>query len=113
MDQIFKMGWLSPEGELIECGSYEHVSVARNIAYQRGYSQIDANGKKINPDDQLMQNGWAYIGVSDLDQELRIGWNNWLTNSQKQFLKPYFENEVEWRPINQIAKYRWEQENRI
>ena len=31
MTDDLKLGWLSPEGELVECRHFDHLSVARDI----------------------------------------------------------------------------------
>ena len=34
----FKLGWLSPDGELVECNSFDHISSASEICDKLGYS---------------------------------------------------------------------------
>ena len=99
-----KFGWLSPAGELWECCSYDHCSTARKIVDKYGYATIQHRCA----DDCLMANGWAYIGTSEFDYEYRIGWKNFLTDYQKNFLRPYFEDPT--TPVNLIARQRWESE---
>lgn len=99
-----KIGWLSPSGELVECCSYDHIAAAKEIADTRGMAAA------WHPDDALMGAGWAYIGLSSFGtRELRIGWGKFLTDYQKNFLKPYFENE--FIPVNGVAMMRWAEEN--
>ena len=33
-----KLGWLSPDGELVECNSFDHISSASEICDKLGYS---------------------------------------------------------------------------
>ena len=99
-----KTGWLSPIGDLFECDTYTHCRTAREIVYKFGY----AWGEYKSADNCLMAKGWAYIGISEFDYEWRIGWGKFLTEYQKNFLKSYFEDTQ--RPVNIIAKARWESE---
>ena len=113
-----KLGWLSPSGEFIECGYWEHLAIAHELV-EKYYTttivtpnivSIPSNTKITPDDDLLLENGWVYIGISSFGtRELRIGWKKFLTEHQKYFLKPYFEQtEID---INSVAKLRWDEEN--
>lgn len=94
-------------GDLVECTSYDHVATAEGIVKKIGLSLPE----KRHSDDALMEAGWAYIGVSSLGlPEWRIGWKHFLTDYQKNFLKQYFDDPK--RPVNEMARYRWAEENR-
>lgn len=100
-----KTGWLAPDGSFFPCYSYDHAEEAREIVTKLGYSTIEYP----HADDNLMAHGWCYIGISSFFcHEWRIGWNKFLTDLQKNFLKPYFESDL---PVNDFAKMRWEREN--
>lgn len=104
-----KIGWLSPDGSFFECDAYGHTEEAREIVDKFGYSNINLEGRYMQEDDNLMSHGWCYIGMSDfMCNEWRICWNKFLTENQKQFLNPYFENDD--LSINKLSIWRWEQE---
>ena len=104
MKEELKTGWLSPSGDFWECPCYEHICTAVEIVSKFNYMQI---GKSA--DDILYCNGWAHIGISTFGpNEWRISWKNFLTDYQKNFLKPYFED---YYPVNSISLYRWKTEN--
>ena len=104
-----KQGWLSPLGELYECGSYDHIDAADKIMRIYKYSNITPHtGFSAASDDILRSNGWVYIGISSWGcHEWRIGWKNFLTESQKAFLKPYFDDTL---PVNEFAAIRYKEE---
>lgn len=86
-----KTGWLSPDGDMISCGSYDHIKTAHDLVQQCRYKTF-FNDKNHPDDDTLMHYGWAYIGKSELDSNYRIGWSGYLTDAQKNVLRPYFED---------------------
>lgn len=101
-------GWLAPDGSFFECCSYDHVSTARELVDKFGYPDI-VDLQRIPADDNLMNHGWCYIGISSfLSHEWRVGWNKFLTENQKRFLKPYFEESD--LPVNEFAVMRWKRE---
>ena len=108
MDNEYKLGWLSPLGEFISCGAYEHISVAEGVCNRLNFSPMDDNFSIKASDDILMNHGWAYIGISELDHDYRIGGNKHLTDYQKNFLKKYFESDI--IRVNSIARIRWDRE---
>lgn len=94
-------GWLAPNGTFIKCGVYEHISTAYKIL------GVDYTSR---PDEKLHDAGYAEITISQLGvKEWRVYWKNFLTEEQKNFLKPYFEDET--RAMAYVSKYRWDQEN--
>jgi len=106
---MLKTGWLSPDGELYECSSYDHVSTAHEIIDRFNIAcGLDDKLRTIPDDDILLQHGWVYIGISCfLCHEWRIGWTKFLTEYQKEFLRPYFEDEIK---VNSLAVDRWNTE---
>lgn len=98
-----KTGWLSPSGDFYPCAVYEHLSLARKIL---------KNEYENRPDEKLHDRGFAEITISQLGtKEWRVYWKNFLTEQQKNFLKPYFEDDV--FPMGSIVRTRWERENDI
>ena len=94
-------GWLSPNGTFTQCGVYEHISTAYQLL------SVDYTSR---PDEKLHDAGYAEITVSQLGvKEWRVYWKNFLTEEQKNFLKPYFEDET--RPMALRSKIRWDMEN--
>ena len=84
-------GWLSPNGELYKCGTYEHnatadeICVNMNIEYEKTW-----RGR----DEALYALGWCKLAISSLgDKEYWVHWERPLTAYQRYFLKDYFENE--------------------
>lgn len=49
-------GWLSPDGEFIECGPRDHVNEADEIAEKLGIFDLTRSS-----DDVLLDNGWIRI----------------------------------------------------
>lgn len=98
-------GWLAPDGSFSPCSSYDHCEEAMRLVGRLGYPTIE----HPHADDNLMAHGWVYTGISCfLCHEWRIGWNKFLTEPQKQFLKPYFEESD--LPVNEFSVMRWGRE---
>ena len=98
-----KTGWISPNGTFYPCRVYEHFECARVILKDRTANR---------PDEKLHDLGYAEITISQLGvKEWRVYWKNFLTDEQKNILKPYFEDE--FMPMAYVTKMRWEQENKI
>lgn len=98
-----KTGWLFPNGDFYPCGTFEHISCAGKIIGDDSYAR---------PDEILHNCGFAEITVSNEGaKEWRVYWKDFLTVAQKIFLKPYFEDDT--LPMENAARLRWEQENRI
>ena len=94
-------GWLAPNGTFYACRVYEHISLAREILK-------DDNANRA--DEKLHDWGFAEITISQLGiKEWRVYWKNFLTDEQKNFLKPYFEDDK--FPMGYVSKMRWDQEN--
>ena len=86
-----KLGWISPDGDFIECHSYDHIATATELCKKFGYK---ADILERVPDDTLlMRHGWAYVGISELDHNYRVGWSKFLTEPQKNVLKEYLESD--------------------
>ena len=74
----FKLGWLSPDGELVDCKSFDHISSASEICDKLGYSYTNARGN--TPDDVLLAHGWLHLTFSLL-----------LTEAQRAYIRPFKE----------------------
>lgn len=84
------LGWLSPEGELICCNAYDHVSKAESIVEELG---IDTH-LVAHKDELLLRKGWAKISLSWYgDHGYNILWYKFLTGKQKAVIKPYIDGE--------------------
>lgn len=104
MEQL-KTGWLAPDGTFIYCKTQDHFYMANEIAEKYGYLQPLG----ISVDDLIMNYGWVHISISTfLSHEWHIWWNKPLTEYQKNFLRPYFEeSEI---PVSIGAQACWERE---
>lgn len=89
----FKLGWLSPDGELVECNSFDHIAAASEICDKLSYSYTNARGNA--PDDVLLAHGWLHLTYSLLDHEYRIYYAYFnhvrLTEAQKAYIRPFKE----------------------
>lgn len=93
-------GWLAPSGILYECEIYEHHYLAAEIVE-------DFHSTK-SAEDILLESGWAQITKSVIFQEYVIYWNNFLTDYQKNFLKPFFDNDT--IKISKTCRLEFEEE---
>lgn len=84
------IGWLSPGGEIIKCDPMLHYWWAEKLMEKYNYSW---NGE-MHADEALTNNGWVHITISAWTHEYMVFWKvgGHLTQLQKDFLKPYFEN---------------------
>ena len=83
-------GWLAPSGLLYECEIYEHYYLASKIIHDFNYSFNSTE----SDEDLLLECGWARITRSLMSGEYVIYWDNFLTDYQKNCLKPYFEDNT-------------------
>lgn len=100
----FSTGWLSPDGSFVQCGTYEHLAIAKSLV-----DKYYPNDPNTHNDDILYNNGWVHITISQLDHAYRIGWSKYLTEYQKQFLKRYFESDI--IVISKFDIIKWRLEN--
>lgn len=98
---MLETGWLSPNGTFTQCNVYDHIGTAYKLL------GVDYTSR---PDEKLHDAGYAEITISQLGvKEWRVYWKNFLTDEQKNFLKPYFEDEN--RGMAYVSKMRWDKEN--
>lgn len=102
----YETGWLAPDGTFFQCDVMDHIAVADELVEKFGYHDINCRN-----DDILMNHGWVHISISFFCHEFRIYWDKHLTELQKSFLKPYFEQD--YMPIPAITKDEWEDENKF
>ena len=96
-------GWLAPNGDFYPCAVFDHVWVAEDIVDKLYVITND----RYHPDDVLLSAGWVQITRSLLGtKEQNIFWEKFLTEYQKQFLRPYFEENDEL--ISSVSKMKWE-----
>lgn len=105
MEYEHKIGWLDPTGTMIECGHSDHIATARTLVDLYHYQNPD----HLPEDDVLLKHGWVHVTMSLLgNREWCIWWENRLTDYQKNYLRPYFE-ESEIQPFfGSLCK--WESE---
>ena len=85
------IGWLSPTGEMVKCDTFEHITVAFDLA-----NKYNFNYRDFKPDEALIKNQWIHITRSlilDHDYHVYYKLSKGPTVEQIHFLKPYFENE--------------------
>lgn len=94
-------GWLSPNGDFYPCRVYEHISLAREILKDKTANRAD---------EKLNDCGFVSITISQLGvKKWRIYWKHFLTEQQKNFLKPYFEDSS--LSVDGCSNVRWSKEN--
>ena len=99
------MGWLDPTGTFFECEWGVHLHIANELVKIYNYQ----NPNNLPNDDLLLSNGWVHITISIIgNREWSIFWEKRLTDYQKNFLKPYFEESD--IPPNFGSIYKWESE---
>ena len=99
---MIEMGWLSPEGELIEAGYMDHISIADKIVEQRYLTLYLEDGA---PDGWLIDHGWVHISrLIMFEHKYIIMWyfHGHLTQAQKDWLKPRVEQN--WNLIENYCK---------
>ncbi len=105
-----KTGWLSPAGEFTRAAYFDHISVATTIDDDLNLPDCDPKtGRRLQPDEKLINAGYVLIGRSMISHGWRIEWSLYhtLTPEQRQFLAPYFEDRDH---IESWALMRWEDE---
>jgi hypothetical protein len=96
-------GWLAPNGDFYPCAVFDHIGIAEDIISKLNVTMND----RYHPDDVLLSAGWVQITRSLLGiKEQNIFWEKFLTEYQKQFLLPYFEENDE--PLSSTSKMKWE-----
>lgn len=95
-------GWVDPAGCFYPCNTYEHYDLAVELV-ARIYPEIMDDKFE---DTILLDHGWVQITRSQIGQKTQnIYWDKFLSESQKQFLHPYFEDNDE--PISSVSRMKW------
>ncbi len=98
---MIRCGWLSSSGQFIQCEPYEHIAVAQKL--------VNDKVPYFVADDYLLDHGWVKIyRESFFGHKWHIYWKGFLSNDQKSFLRPIFDN-----PENDICVFCrdcWEDE---
>lgn len=82
---VIECGWLSSSGEFIPCEPYEHLAVAQEL--------VDDKVPYSVADDYLLDHEWVKIyRESYCGHKWRVNWKGFLSESQKLFLRPIFED---------------------
>ena len=92
----YPLGWLSPDGQLFECGYTKHFETAEEIVKTLTTEKI------FLPDEYLLGHGWVHlteISVINLTEMFITGYgwailfpySDKLSIDQHNFLKPYVE----------------------
>lgn len=83
-------GWLAPNGTLYNCDICDHFYLASKIVkiFDYNFNSTESN------EDLLLKHGWVRITRSLMSGEYVIYWDNFLTEYQKNYLKPYFEDDT-------------------
>ena len=98
-------GWLDTTGDFYPCEVFDHIEEARGIVNDLGL----VSRTKRHADEILLEYGWVQITRSLIGiKEQNIFWDRFLTEYQKNFLRPYFEENDE--PVSWAAQKRWEYE---
>lgn len=84
----YPLGWLSPDGQLFECGYTEHLEAAEEIVKTLTTEKISL------PDEYLLGHGWVHLTemfMIDYGWAILFPYSNRLSIDQHNFLKPYVE----------------------
>lgn len=100
-------GWLAPNGDFYPCDTYDHSDVATSLVRQLNLPI----GWKYHEDEVLLESGWVKISRSAVGvKEQKVYWDNFLTDYQKNFLRPYFEeNDI---PMCGVCQTKWDKEDK-
>lgn len=84
----YPLGWLSPDGQLFECGYTEHLSKADEIVKTLTTENI------LLSDEYLLEHGWVHLTkffTLDYGWVILFPYSDKLSIDQHNFLKPYVE----------------------
>ena len=98
-------GWLDPAGCFYPCNIYEHYDLAIELVACIYPEIMDDEYEDVI----LLNRGWVQITRSQIGQKTQnIYWDRFLSEFQKQFLRPYFEDNDE--PISSVSMMKWKHE---
>ena len=88
------IGWMSPDGEVISCESWEHNDKAEEILGGLGYTEKDY---KTRPDDFLWEHGWLKTHVVRfLGNGLSFSIHRMATEKQKAKIREIFDTITDY-----------------
>ena len=90
MNKTITLGWLSPLGGFYECKEYKHLSAAEQIVKAYLYNK---DNLRYDYDEILLERGWVHITFSYMMNYYVIDWKDFLTSYQKNYLRPFMEDE--------------------
>lgn len=94
-----KCGWLSSSGEFVQCEPYEHMAVAQGLIASKALYSV--------ADDYLLDHGWVKIYRESFNgHKWHVDWKGFLSDPQKSFLRPIFEDCE--NDIYAYCRYCWE-----
>jgi hypothetical protein len=106
-----KLGFLSPDGKLYECHSYDHLDTAMKIckSFENPVYELRTN---LDCEDYLMDIGYVCLRARTVNfssfcsKKYSQHFNakfciNFLTNSQRAYLKELFKNDA-WFNVDQM-----------
>lgn len=103
------LGWLSPDGEMIEVDYMQHLYVAGELC--KKYYGIE---ELYVPDEILLEHGWVHLTMTTfINYEYHVIWKygGHLTEAQKEYLKPVILEDLNW--LNKSCKMDLEEEGVI
>ena len=88
------IGWMSPDGEIISCESWEHNDKAEEILEGLGYTEKDY---KTRPDDFLWEHGWLKTHVVRFfGNGLNFSIHSMATEKQKAKIREIFDTITDY-----------------
>lgn len=103
-------GWLAPNGDFTKVFWGDHDAISEQICSMLGLEEF------FLPDEKLISMGWLRISYVMLGGEpiINIGMRPeaHFTESQKNFLRPYFEDKENYEFFAYLYDI-WEEENKV
>ena len=101
-------GWLAPNGDFTPVFWGEHDRISETICNSLGLEEF------LLPDEELIKRGWLRITYTELPQgivhNIALLPETHFTASQKNFLRPYFEDRKNYEFFAYLYPI-WEEEN--
>lgn len=103
-------GWLAPNGDFTPVFWGEHNGMSERLCSMLGLEEFFLS------DEELIKRNWLRIGYTRISGEpvINIGMRpeSHFTESQKNFLHPYFEDKENYEFFDYLYEV-WEEENRV
>lgn len=89
---MIPLGWLAPNGEMRKAEYLGHLVLAEKIC-----DELYPDNSILWPDDKLMDIGYVHITrLSSCGYDVIILHNRFLTEEQKNYIRPYVEELQNW-----------------